>query len=265
MENEKEKKEKNKQKLLDALKALRECRDIATLSDDHTEALYNASAQDLYEAYVQIDTFDVDKCCSFENPYCAYGLCCAGTLATAALCGTVWPFLCNNMPSAPLPSNTPPIVSYHHGYGVGQAVIAASLVTLGPVIGGVAALNEHETRAKKKEEKMKKTYDYIRHGHNVSFYSALKKIISFHSYNDTERERINTMIKALCERRQQYIKDEEKLEKTRQKVFDKDKSMIQEMLGELCKKRPDYEKEIKESNNNNATIDNGQEKAKISI
>ena len=223
--------ENNQQQLLDALKALRECKDIKNFSHDHTEALCNASAEDLCEAYLDIDTyFDKDKCFSIENPCCAYGLCAGGILTTAALCGTVMPCICNSIPT---PSHGIP-------YGPGMVCLSCEIgalvsMAIGPMIapaaGGVLALCEHKARAEKKEKKINQIADDIKQ-HNdekQSFLEKLKKIISFHSYYDTERDNIKIAIQ------------------------------------QLCKSKQNYNKEIKESNNNGATINNKKGKDKISI
>ena len=233
MENEKEKEEKNKQILSNALKALRECKDIGELSNDHTGALYNASADDLYRAYLDIDTyFNADKCFSFENPCCAYGLCCAGTLATAALCGTVWPRICNTIsptPSDMIPYGTRsvPAGDYPSGEGAGVLVNMGIITTMAPVAIGVLALCEHKHRAKKKNKIKQIADDNGQHNDGEQknvFLKKLKEIISFHSYYDTERDNIKNAIRQLCDSKQ------------------------------------NYNKELQEANNNNATIDNKQVK-----
>ena len=122
------------QQLLDALKALRECKEVSDLSGAQQNALTNASANDLYNAYIQIDTFDIGKCCSFENPCCAYGLCSAGVLTSAILCATVMPSLCRAIP----PYQGESIGgAYFHGKGVAMIVGGISGLLLSPAIGGI--------------------------------------------------------------------------------------------------------------------------------
>ena len=198
MENEKEKEEKNKQILSNALKALRECKDIRELSNDHTEALYNASAKDLYKAYLDIDTyFNADKCFSIENPCCAYGLCAGGILTTATLWATLLPCVYNSIPTTP--PGTPFGTAYFRGLlGV------AGLVTTAPAIGGVLALCKHKHRAKIKEQEINQIVNVTEHNNDGEqkniFLKKLKEIISFHSYNDEEKSNINSAIAKLYQR-----------------------------------------------------------------
>ena len=225
------KKENNKQILSNALKALRECKEVNDLPEEHRNALNSADADDLYNAYLDIDTyFDKDKCFSIENPCCAYGLCAGGILTTAALCGTVMPCICNSIPT---PSHGIP-------YGPGMVCLSCEIgalvsMAIGPMIapaaGGVLALCEHKARAEKKEKKINQIADDIKQ-HNdekQSFLEKLKKIISFHSYYDTERGNIKNAIQ------------------------------------QLCKSKQNYNKEIKESKDNGETINNKKGKNKISI
>ena len=118
------------QQLLDALKALRECKEVSDLSGAQQNALTNASANDLYNAYIQIDTFDIGKCCSFENPCCAYGLCCAGVLTSAILCATVMPSLCDAITSYQGDS-----IGWAYIHGKGGGIMSGLL--LSPAIGGI--------------------------------------------------------------------------------------------------------------------------------
>ena len=233
MENEKEKKEKNKQILSNALKVLRECKEVGNLSVEHINTLNSASTDDLYEAYLDIDTyFNADKCFSIENPCCAYGLCCTGILTTATLCGTVLPCMYNSISTPP---NEIPYeilsgsgTAYLRGRGIGAVLSIASIPMVAPAVGGVLALCAHKNRVNIKAEKINQIADDAKQYNDGEqkdiFLKKLKEIISFHSYNDTERNNIKNAIQQLCNGKQ------------------------------------NYNKEIKESNNGHAIINNDQEK-----
>ena len=182
--------ENNQQQLLDALKALRECKNVNTLTNEQRNTLTNASTEDLCEAYVQIDTFDVDKCCSFENPYCAYGLCCTGALTTATLYSTLLPMLCG------------PITPYEGEFltwrGISAIFGGISGIFLLPIAEGVDALATYYELEKEKRDLANNTHLISRSNY---FLPILKKIISFHSYSETDRNNIKQTITNLCRRR----------------------------------------------------------------
>ncbi|MBQ7551982.1 MAG: hypothetical protein IJT15_00845 [Rickettsiales bacterium] len=215
MESKKEEKENNKQILSNALKALRECKEVSGLSEEHRNALNSADADKLYEAYLDIDTyFDKDKCFSIENPCCAYGLCAGGILATAALCGTV---CCTNGPCAVgiltastlcgtvcVCSGIPDDL----GPGVGTVLAVPIIPMIAPAVGGVLALGAHKYRAKDKENEIKQIANDTEQYNDgeQDFLKKLKEIISFHSYYDTERDNIKNTIEKLCNSKQNYNK-----------------------------------------------------------
>ena len=209
------KKEDNKQILSNALKALRECKEVSSLSEAQQNVLTNANADDLYNAYLDIDTyFDTNKCFSIENPCCAYGLCAGGILTTAALCGTVMPCICSSISTTP---NEIPYeilsgsgTAYYRGRGIGAVLSIASIPMVAPAVGGVLALCEHKFRAQDKENKIKQIADDTEQHNNGQqeniFLKKLKEIISFHSYYDTERNNIKNTIEKLCNSKQNYNK-----------------------------------------------------------